>query len=77
MVITAISIRLTLYAHFLQKRILSETCTMLPLKKALQVSGIMLYYGKPVWMQLEIARRQFAFEFYFTFPLAFIFGKLK
>jgi hypothetical protein len=50
---------------------------MLPLKETLQVGGVVLYYGKAVWMQIEIARRQFAFEFYFTFPLAFIFGKLK
>jgi hypothetical protein len=50
---------------------------MLPVKETLQVAGVMLNNGKTVGVQVEITRRQFTFEFYFTFPLAFVFGKLK
>ena len=42
---------------------------MLALKEFQEVAGVVLHYGKTVCMQIEIARRQFSFKFYFTFPL--------
>jgi hypothetical protein len=50
---------------------------MLPLKETFQVAGIMLHNSKTLRVQIKFACRKFSPEFYLTFPLAFVFRKLK
>jgi len=50
---------------------------MLPLKETLQVAGIMLHNRKALRVQVKFTCRKLSPEFYLTFPLSFVFRKLK